>query len=82
MQDDKAIHNRNLELSLSVHKPNNLALPETFLDVQLSKDEIITFADPEPFQVKDNPGKTNEAQQIISNQVEIPETPKSKLPGM
>ena len=80
LQDDKAIHDHNLEPSLSVDEPNNLALPETFLDVQLSKDEIIPFADPEPFKIKDNSSKTDEAQQIIPNQVEMPETPKSKLP--
>ena len=82
LQDDKAIHDHNPEPSLSVDEPNNLALPETFLDVQLSKDEIIPLADPEPFQIKDNSSKTDEAQQIIPNQVEMPETPKSKLPEM
>ena len=80
LQDDKAIHDHNPEPTLSVDEPNNLALPETSLDVQLSKDEIIPFADPEPFQIKDNSSKTDEAQQIIPNQVEMPEIPKSKLP--
>ena len=81
-QDDKAIHDHNPEPSLSVNEPNNLALPETFLDGQLSKDEIFPFADPEPFQIKDNSSKTDEAEQIIPNHAHMLETPKSKLPEM
>ena len=37
LQDDKAIHDHNPETSMSVDEPNNLALPETFLDATIQR---------------------------------------------